>query len=752
MLTIPAYAEIEGITIFRDDEDPSHFYYLPRRPRLAQDAAGDPQFTFLRYQFPIERESAEPGGGYLVFTTIMREDADVLDRLQRVLQNRLRNELPPTEVIPEVRVTPVDFTGGSVRLIIMQDNRFVRSIELGRPSLFGDNSASVAVELSADGATLFYEALRREGSIAAIEYNLTFPVRLPAITILGHVDCREVVKTVKAYSLETVKTPGTWGSREDTQTVTTSVPQIMESQGLISLEIMTGSVDVDEDEMESLRSFAFRAMEGFINEHFLKGGSARCEAERRDLLLHFQDADPDTITGSFDLNVSYRDVIDRQYNPSAHLGSDFLGTPVENLVHDIDLGNAPWYFNNLDVLVDTNLDFEKYGDIVHSVVGHFTYDQTGPDGVRHTRRESLVFTEGDRTAKRFRTRLAAPEKDLYQVSVEVNYREGPTPQLVVDSFSTTLRNLTLNVPNPGIIEVQFSTAPEAFGDRLQSIEAEIAYGDPDSGVPMVTDTVILTSEERVRDYRRVIHAQWDKPYRYRFTYNLIDEGGAVQRSTTPWVEASSAQRYVNIPTPFDQVFSLNIIPQVDWSEVREVVVDLEYHDVDSDYRMERTISFSQDTSRANAWRFLLRNPAHREFRYRETYLMSNYAIEEKEWQTRSQDGAVSIGNAPYGVATVSVDPEDIDFEHEVRRVIVRLRYLDDHDPENPTEDTATLLFRGQGAQEWWVTLGKVQDTYEYDVTYVMEDNSQRVLLDQEERLDRSGGSFLFLPAPPPASE
>jgi len=749
MLTIPAYAEIEGITVFPDDEDPSHFYYLPRRPRLAQDPTGDPQFTFLRYQFPIERDSGDPGGGYLVFTTVMREEADVLQRVQRTLQTRLRNELPPTEDVPEVRVTPVDFTDGSVRLIIMQDNQFVRAIDLGRPSLFGDNSASVAVELSADGATLFYEALRRSGSVAAIEYNLSFPVRLPAITILGHVDCSEVVGMLQAKSVETVK--GTWGSRDQLQEVTTSVPQIMESQGLISLEIITGSVEVDDEEMESLRSFAFRAMEGFIDEHFLKGGSVQCEAERRELFLEYQEADPETIEGSFDLNVSYRDVINREYNPSAQLGSDFLGTPVENLVHDIDLGNAPWYFNNLDVQVDTNLNFERYGDIVHSVVGHFTYDQTGPDGVRCARRESLVFTGSDHSTRRFRTRLAAPEKDVYDVRVEVNYREGPTSQLTVDTFSATARHLTLNVPNPGVIEVEFSVAPEAFGERLQSVEAEITYGDPGRGVPAVTDTVILTEEERARQYRRVIYAPWDRSYRYRFTYNLTDDDGHIQRSTTPWMEASSAQRHVNVPTPFDQVFSLNILPQVDWSEVREVVVDLQYHDEDSDYRMERTLSFSEDTGRAAVWRFLLRNPAHRKFRYRETYLMANHAVQAKEWQTQPEDGAITIGNAPHGVAAVQVDPEDIDFS-AVRRVVVRLRYLDEGDPEHPTEDTATLLFRGPEAQTWWVTLGKTEEAYAYDVTYVLRDDSQRVLEDQRERLDRSGRSFLFLPAPPPAGE
>ena len=234
MLSIPVFAEIEGITVFRDDVDPSRFYYLPKAPRLMQGEDGTPMFTFLRYQFPIERDEGEPGGGYLVFSTELTEDSSVLEnKIKPVLQARLRSENPLALEIPEVVIAPVDFTDGEVKLIIMQSERFVRDINLGKPSLFANNTASVAVELPANGATLFYEALRGGGSIGAIEYNLRFPVRLPAVTICGHVSGKEVKTATMGYTETTIENEDTWGNEESrTERHRTSITEVMESPNL----------------------------------------------------------------------------------------------------------------------------------------------------------------------------------------------------------------------------------------------------------------------------------------------------------------------------------------------------------------------------------------------------------------------------------------------------------------------------------------------------------------------------------------
>ncbi len=743
MLSIPTFLEIDGIQVFRDDADPTRFYYLPRTPTLFADTSGKPMFTFLRYQFPLERTDSEPGGGYLVFTTAMQEQQDTLDtKVIPRLRQRLRSEYPNSVQLPEILLSPVDFTDGEVRLIIMQNDGFIKAINLGRPSLFGNNTASVAVELTADGATLFYEALRQGGSIAAIEYNLRFPVRLPAVTIIGKVDSKEVKEATMEYTTQQVENEDFWGdSSSTTVRRRKSISETMESQGLVHLEILKGNVELTDEDMESLRAFAFRSMDAFIEEHFLQGGTIETEADRRNEWMEFLGQD---IEKSFDLNVTYRDVIHREYNPSAQINPSFLGIPLDEIVTEIDLQNAPWYFNTLEVSVDTNLDFEKYGDIVHSVVGHLTYDERRPDGTRITTRESVVFTAQDRGSKSFKTRLAEVGRDRYTVDLEVNYKSGPVLKRRFNSFTTTTRHLVLEVPNPGVMEVTFSTDPSAFGEALSAIEVEVEYADPRNNVPRVTETLLLKKETPEAVYNRVIYAVWDKPYRYRFTYLLSDGAGNQQRSTTAWMEASSGTRYVKAPTPFDQQFNLMVIPSVDWREVREMVVDLEYRDADGDYVITQTYSFSEATASMKNWKFPLRNPDQRAYRYKQTLLLRNNAVRQGEWQERSSDTqTLVVGNAPHGVAQVEVDPIDLDIGGEVRRAIVRLSYTD---PALDRPDTETLVFRDGIPQVWSITLGPSSRRYTYSVDYFMADGSRQRLVNQEEEL-LSDSEFLFLPGP-----
>lgn len=743
MLSIPTFAEIDGIQVFRDDADPTRFYYLPRTPSLLTYPNGKPMFTFLRYQFPINRAGSEPGGGYLVFTAAMREDPQVLEtKVIPRLQQRLRSELPNTVQLPEVVLSPIDFTDGEVRLIIMENDGFVKDINLGRPSLFGDNTASVAVELTADGATLFFEALRQGGSIAAIEYNLRFPVRLPAVTIIGKVDSKEVKEVVMEYTEQKVKHESTWeADRTTTVRHRTSISEVMESQGLVHLEILKGNVDLGEEDMESLRAFAFRSMDAFVEEHFLQGGSLETEEDRRSEWMEYLGQD---IEKSFDLNVTYRDVINREYNPSAQISPAFLGAPLDEIVTEIDLQNAPWFFNTLEVTVDTNLDFSKYGDIVHSVVGHLSYNERKPDGTRVTTRESLVFTAQDTASKTFKTRLAEVGRDRYSVEVEVNYKSGPVLKRRLDQFTTMTRHLVLEVPNPGVMEVTFSTDPSSFGDALSAIEVEVEYADPRNSVPRAVETLLLKKDTPEVTYTRVIYATWDKPYRYRFTYLLNDGAGNQQRSRTAWMEASSATRYIKAPTPFDQQFNLMIIPSVDWRDVRELVVDLEYRDDNGDYVMTQSYSFSEASSGLKNWKFPLRNPDHRAYRYKQTLLLRNNAVRLEEWQERTSDTqTLVVGNAPHGVATVEVDPIDLDVGGDVRRAIVRLSY---EDPQLDRPDTETLVFRDSQMQTWTIVLGPTSRRYTYSVDYFMADGSRQRLVNQESEI-LSDSEFLFLPAP-----
>ena len=758
MQSIPVFDTIEGLTVFRDDDDFAHFYYLPRTLRILAGADGKPMFTFMKFQFPVERETEEEkGGGYLVFTTELVEDEQFLEStVKGKLADRMRAERPDDPNLPQPKLTAMDFTGGDVRLLIMKDDKFVDEVQAGRPSLFANNTASYAVELKTLGADLFYQALLKGGGIGVVEYSLNFDTRLPAVHVYAHCDSSEVKDVVMTYTVSQVKEDDTWGNETTTDVAhRTGISEVMESQGLVTLNIDKGSSQIKDEDVEALRGFAFSKMDGWLKDHFLKGGSIATAADRESQWMSFIHED---IHQVFNLDLVQRDVVVRTYNPSATITPAFIGTNVEDVVLDIDLGTAEWYFNTLNVKVDTNLDFAKYGDIVHSVVGHLTYSGV-KDGRDITKRESFSFTKADPNPKAFTTRLAEVSQDTYTVEVDVNYISGPVTTARLYSESSHLRNYTLRVPNPGVMELKVAANDKNAFDtqKLSSIEVEIGYVDAANDVPDVVEKVILTKDAPEVTYRRVIYAPWVAPYRHRVTYVTTDDTAGSQRITTEWYtdehDANAQSAYLSISTPFDDGFHLSVVPSVDWSEVQTVIVDLAYDDSANDYQQTRSLHFSEATLGSMPppqWRFLLRDPDTRGYRYSTKLLGKDGSVTETDWEpVESDESTLVVGNARGGVVKVTVDPADTGVGTTLRRVIVRLTYAD---PAHDILDTQALVFSDTARQTWSVARADAAvSAYTYDVEYVPMTGASVAVPGLTGTLS-SAADFLFLPAPPAATQ
>jgi hypothetical protein len=206
--------------------------------------------------------------------------------------------------------------------------------------------------------------------------------------------------------------------------------------------------------------------------------------------------------------------------------------------------------------------------------------------------------------------------------------------------------------------------------------------------------------------------------------------------------------FVAIRTPFDEVFSLNLIPSADWSEVREIVVDLSYEDPVNDYRQATSKSFSQQVPNSQRWTFALRDPKVRSYRFSQKLLMVNGAVQEEPWETKDSDSqSLLVGNAPGGVVNLTVDPSDLDLGGNLKRVVVKLRYEDI--PHNIL-DTTTLVFKSLEPQLWTIARADAKvDAYSYDIDFFMADGSRQSLTNQQGKVS-AVQDFLFLPVPPQA--
>ncbi|MEE8585453.1 MAG: hypothetical protein V3T83_11430 [Acidobacteriota bacterium] len=186
---------INGLMIYQDHQDPNLFYYVPERSRLARND-GVPEFGFLKYRRditdnpdfdPAARESL--GGGFMAFTVDLGVDDDLLEDTKSELSSFADGQ---------VKLTPVQFRKGSVRLSISKDTADADDAEenaprglsffeevygTSKPSLFGFNRATFSIVLSQEGATLFEAALRSGISTIGVIYDLEFLALRPAFNV-----------------------------------------------------------------------------------------------------------------------------------------------------------------------------------------------------------------------------------------------------------------------------------------------------------------------------------------------------------------------------------------------------------------------------------------------------------------------------------------------------------------------------------------------------------------------------------------
>ncbi|MER7949674.1 hypothetical protein ABTY59_20015 [Streptomyces sp. NPDC096079] len=178
---------VDGVEVFPDHADPNQFWYLPAPVTLAQGDQG-PVFTLITWRDKAGAADSV-GGGFLMFQTALRLDAEAESRLR----SRLAERAPGTvklSVVPydegDVQCVALDVQGAGGTQNTLPPGAF-RAVEtiLGAavPSLYGDNTAMFSLRLSAEGATLLKQVFRAGGTPVGVIYRLRFTALRPALSV-----------------------------------------------------------------------------------------------------------------------------------------------------------------------------------------------------------------------------------------------------------------------------------------------------------------------------------------------------------------------------------------------------------------------------------------------------------------------------------------------------------------------------------------------------------------------------------------
>ena len=196
----------EGVTLFYDHAQPDLFYYLPDKPSLRTNDAGQPELTLLKYRLDPELHRAL-GAGLLSITVDLAVGEERRARLARRVASQ-------TDASANVVLAPVSADSGSCELILIDRasqaaaasetpqtpsaaasdatnpaspggatgfGMVERILGSSTPSLYGDNACTFEAVLSPEGVGLVEGALRGGGLPAGVVYALQVTALRPAL-------------------------------------------------------------------------------------------------------------------------------------------------------------------------------------------------------------------------------------------------------------------------------------------------------------------------------------------------------------------------------------------------------------------------------------------------------------------------------------------------------------------------------------------------------------------------------------------
>jgi hypothetical protein len=168
-----------GLWCFPLVSDPRQYVYLPSSARLAKDAAGKPQFSFLRYALDTTGAvaaaspvSAAAGGGILHFLVQLETPPDLVSAAQQALQREVRGG----EVVLR---GPLIFKQGRYALVSSILNPAAAAPESkvlatgGAPVLEGERLA-FSFDLDPEKATLLMRSFAMSTPDVSLVFDMTF--------------------------------------------------------------------------------------------------------------------------------------------------------------------------------------------------------------------------------------------------------------------------------------------------------------------------------------------------------------------------------------------------------------------------------------------------------------------------------------------------------------------------------------------------------------------------------------------------
>lgn len=716
------FPEVPGVTVWSDDKAAHIFYVLPESPRFRL-VDGKPVFKFIKYRAPVSRPDGLKGG-YIFFDAEIAVPEARMKQLEGLLQERLNKRHQETRrpgAPPKVQFGTITYTRGTVRMLLEQDGKVIQTIRsAGKPTLFGNNVASFALELTQDGTAIFEAAMQGEGASAiSLVYDLYFWTKLPPLS--AHV----WFNSDKFYSyIQSTDTEVSWWSEDHYREDLREFLRESESGGSeITMEFALPDPEQDRKIKDRLRDWAQRTLEDTLTRAQQQALAPLSEDQRKVPEKVLEDLGGDDLdnmwrniqthkVASFD--YWYRENSATEWNlapqgtlPALTTLKDSKGKPLDWKQYMLTIDGDDEFFKQLNVAVQVNADFTSLP--LHSVEVHLEYAKANGKKDIAEHRFSSPNDVG---------RFAAYIDNnnwKYKYWYEVNFR-GAARTFKSPEITTDEPLLTINLDQTGILAVDIVPGDLDF-EQIRAAQVTIKYEDKENQVPLVQQAFTIDERTTQHRFQKVIFKPQSKPYEYQVKY-LMRDGREILGQ---WTKDFSSPLIVN--DIFGAMRSVQIRATGNLNEQVEMIfVELAYSDPASKISLTKAVALSQNEPVVE-WSFPVADLQAGSIVYSGQIKYFD-GTEEPIPETTTTKNLITVGPSVRSRLVVDVLPDFMFDDPEVRLVRVSLHYSDGASVD--TRKDYTFRSGDSEPQQWMVDLkDKTRTSYSWTATFFMNDGSQR---------------------------
>ena len=556
MITLPVVLTYKDISVYPDTEDCNLYYCLRTKPRIRIGEDGNPVFRGAFWSGSKASDKTVMGfmGGKLNFDTnlVVTEDEQeiIMDLIKaRKIQQKRYNEIiakeekrenliktitKPSKLdekrtkgnamdgflegeaaaarksipsVGEISFGSVTFTGGSVDVLDENGGSLVEWHNGGgKPALFGDNNRATAMQLTPEGAAVFYAGIKGRTQAIAIAYDLKLQMAMPAL------DIRIYAGSVQAASISRLVNKGCTGNVKSRE-----ISEVLTDNSCIIIDIKAQSPDIDNDTVEKIHESMMAILDKKIEE-IVKTKIAPLSPEERNgktnLIIE------EEFKSFTELTFSESCVFEFNIAPQATICDFFANVTEEQLkkmITVIDLSDEVFSFKEITLCGTAPWNEKPFVNLVKVECEYPSLPEGHKDRIK-----SFMFDKDNPTAE---WSFMKPKDDKGVINyTPYVYLKGSSDCIKLPTQTAKGNYVIVNVGRIDVIEAAFRAHPNVTnlpGDlKVSGVQFELWYDDADGNRLMGPEQILINGDDLTKEvvFEKNLGVVLDQPVHYKTTY------------------------------------------------------------------------------------------------------------------------------------------------------------------------------------------------------------------------------------------